>query len=192
MAQPQTAEAKLKWKGKEWYQILSPKYIGDIVIGETLTSDVNTIKGRTIDTSLMDLTGDPSKYFIKFYFKVTEISNGKALTKFVGHEVTRDFIARAVQPRTSRIDSNDVVTFSDGKLRIKSITIANRHVSNAVDKTLRAAVSAAVVTSAKDKKIEEWVSAMAAGDIQHNIRAELNKIYPVRLFEFRMTELIEG
>ncbi len=192
MPQAQTSEAKLKWKGKEWYQILSPKYIGDIVIGETLTTDVGNLKGRVIEASLMDLNGDPGKYYVKFYFKVVEIANGKALTKFIGHEMTRDFIARAVQPRTSRIDTNEIITFADGKMWVKSIAITNRHVSVAVDKAIRAAIRVAIAESAKDKKIEDWVSAMASGDIQMSIRAELNKIYPMRLFEFRASEFIEG
>jgi small subunit ribosomal protein S3Ae len=192
MPQAQTAEAKGKWKGKEWYQILSPKYIGDIVIGETLATEPDTLKGRVVETSLMDLTGDPSKYYVKLYFKVIEVANGKAMTKFIGHEMTRDFIARAVQARTARIDTNDIVTFADGRLRIKTIAITNRPVSEAVEKAIRASISKSVVASAKDMKIEDWVSAMAAGEIQQGIRAEINKLYPVRLFEFRASEFLEG
>lgn len=162
------------------------------MIGETLAAEPDSLKGRVIETSLMDLTGDPSKYFVKLYFKVIEVANGKALTKFIGHEMTRDFIARAVQSRTARIDTNDIVQFADGKLRIKTIAITNRPVSEAVEKSIRANISKSVLASAKDKKIEEWVSAMAAGEIQQGIRAEINKLYPVRLFEFRASEFLEG
>ncbi|MEM7824345.1 MAG: 30S ribosomal protein S3ae [Candidatus Aenigmatarchaeota archaeon] len=190
MAQPQKVEAK--WKGKEWYQILAPKYIGDIVIGETLATDAEKLKGRIVEASLMDLTGDPAKHHIKLFFKITEIAGNKALTKFIGHEVMRDFITRAVQSRTTRIDSNDVISFTDGKLRIKGLAITNRPVSKAVDKAIRSAIRNAIAGSANGKKIEEWVSIMASGELQRTIRNELNKIYPIRMFEIRASELIES
>jgi len=190
MAQTQKAEAK--WKGKGWYQILTPTYIGDVVIGETLAMEPNSLIGRVVEASLLDLTGDPEKFNVKFFFKVTELSGSKAFTKFVGHEITRDFVSRAVQTRTGRIDTNDIVTFADGKLRVKALAITTRPVSENVDKAIRAAIRSAVIASAKDKKIEEWVSAMAAGDIQSEIRAVINKLYPVRMFEIRASELIES
>jgi len=187
-----TQKTDMKWKGKQWYQVVTPNYIGDVVIGETLISDPNALKGRVVETSLIDLMEDSEKFHFKMYFKICEVAGNKAFTKFVGHEITRDFIGRAIQTRTTRIDTNDVVTFTDGKLRIKALAVTNKNVSIQVDKAIRAAVRAAVLASAKDRKIEEWVSGMAAGEIQSVIRADLNKVYPIRMFEFRASKLIES
>lgn len=181
---------KEKWKGKDWYQILTPSWAGDIVIGETPAMDAAALKGRIVEVSMMDLTGDPGKYYINVFFKVIEVSGNKATTAFAGHEVTRDFIARAVQTRTTRIDTNDVVDFKDGRLRLKTVVITNRLVPVSIAKALRAAVSSTVTTLAKDMPVENFVKEMSSDSIQAGMRDILNKIYPVRLFEFRKSEVL--
>ena len=63
-----------KLKGKEWYQIVTPKFLGEVVIGETPALDASNLPGRTIETSLTDITGDISRYYVKLFFKVSEIN----------------------------------------------------------------------------------------------------------------------
>jgi len=180
-----------KIKGKEWYEITAPNFFGDFVIGETVALDPNQLKGRVIETSLTDITGDPNKYYLKFYFKVEEIKGKKAITKFIGHSCTRDFLARIVRKRTTRIDTNDVIKLKDNTFRVKTIAISNRKVSNTVGVKIRKTIRDFIKEELSKMKTDEFVRDMIDGKIQSKLRKTMSKVYPLRYFEFRKTELIK-
>ncbi|MEM5778446.1 MAG: 30S ribosomal protein S3ae [Candidatus Aenigmatarchaeota archaeon] len=179
-----------KLKGKDWYQIVAPKFFGDFVIGETLAIDPNQLKGRTIEVSLTDITGDPNKYYLKFYFKIEDLNGNKAVTKFIGHDCTRDFLSRIVRRRATRIDTNDIINLIDNKIRVKTIAVSNRRVSNNVEKQIRKSIRELVSNELSKLKTEEFIREMISGNLQNKIRKTVSKIYPLRWFEFRKTEVL--
>jgi len=126
---------------------------------------------------------------IKLFFKITNVEGTKLATKYFGHDCTRDFIARIVQKRTSRIDTNDIVEFKDGKLRIKCITVANRKVPREMQSIIRKEISSRIKELGKES-VESFVKGMISGRIQQSIMQDINKIYPLRFFEFRKTEVL--
>jgi ribosomal protein S3AE len=122
-------------------------------------------------------------------FKVNDVNGSIAKTVFDGHECTRDFIARIVQRRTQRIDTNTVLTFKDGKLRVKSVAISNRRVTESVAKALQKYLIDSIAAAAVGT-IEDFVGLFLSGELQGKIRAEANRIYPVRAFEIHKTEVL--
>lgn len=179
-----------KLKGKEWYQIAVPKFFGDFIIGETMAMDPNQIKGRVIETSLTDITGDPNKYYLKFFFRVDDIKDNKAITKFIGHDCTRDYLSRIVRSRTTRIDTNDIIDLVDNKIRVKTVAISNRSVSNNVASEIRRNIREIVINELTKLKTEEFIRGLIDGNLQSKIRKSLSKVYPLRHFEFRKTEVL--
>ena len=179
-----------KLKGKEWYQIVAPSFFGDFVIGETMALDPKMLKGRVIETSLTDITGDPNKYYLKFYFKIEDVSNKRAVTKFIGHDCTKDFLARIVRRRSTRIDINNIVNLKDNKMRIKSIAISNRLVSKELDTKIRKCISEFIEENISKMKTEEFIREVIDGKLQMKVRKVTSKIYPLRQFEFRKTEVL--
>jgi small subunit ribosomal protein S3Ae len=184
-------KVKEKWKGKEWYQILAPKTFNSVVIGETPSLDPKIINGRVVEMSLMDLTGEATKYYMKLYFKVYELDGSKALTKYFGHTCTRDYIARIVQIRTTRVDTNNILLLKDAKMRLKSIIICNRNVSNLVKKAVRKAATDMIKEKIGKMTTDEFIKDMISGKIQIELKKELKKIYPIRFLEIRKTEIIK-
>jgi small subunit ribosomal protein S3Ae len=179
-----------KLKGKEWYPIVVPKFFGDFVIGETMAMDPEKIVGRVVEASLTDITGDPNKYYFKFFFKVQEMKDKKAITTFVGHDCTRDFLARIVRRRSNRIDINNVVELLDNKLRIKSVAVSNRPVSKAIETKVRKTISDVIMESVSKLTTEDFLREMIEGKLQQKIRKTVSKVYPMKQFEFRKTELM--
>ena len=179
-----------KLKGKDWYEITAPKFFGDFVIGQTLALEPNQLNGRIIETSLTDITGDPNKYYFKFFFKINEGKNKKALTKFIGHDCTRDFISRIVSRRKTRIDTNDIIDLKDNKIRVKAIAISNRQVSHPVEIKVRRIVREMVIKELEKLKTEEFIREIIDGKLQSKIRKAVSKVYPLRFFEFRKTEVL--
>ena len=179
-----------KLKGKDWYQLVAPSFFGDFVIGETITMDPNKLVGRVVETSLTDITGDPNKYYLKLFFKVNEVKDKKAITSFIGHNCTRDFLARIVRRRSNRIDTNNVINLQDGKMRVKAVAISNRSVSKAVETKVRLTVSEIIKEEVSKLKVEEFLREIIDGKLQQKIRKVISKTYPLRQFEFRKTEIL--
>jgi len=179
-----------KLKGKDWYEITAPKFFGDFVIGETMALEPEQLKGRVIETSLTDITGDPNKYYFKFYFKIEDVKNKKAITKFIGHDCTKDFISRIVSSRKTRIDTNDTIKLKDSEIKVKSIAISNRKVSQAVEAKIRRIIRNTVISELEKLKAEEFIREIIDGKIQAKIRKDVSKVYPLRFFEFRKTEVL--
>jgi small subunit ribosomal protein S3Ae len=181
-----------KVKGKEWYEIQVPKFLGNTIIGETAATEPDKLKGRVIEASLSELANDPSKYYIKLFFKITEVKDNKALTDFFGHDTTRDYIARIVQKRTTRIDTNEVIDFKDGRIRIKTITISNRRISSKLKKEVRKLMVDLVRDELSKMKMDDFARNIVLGKLQGKIKRIINKVYPLRFFEFRKSQVISS
>ena len=179
-----------KLKGKEWYPIVAPKFFGDLVLGETISMDPEKIKGRVIEIGLMDFMDRTNKYYFKFSFKIVDVKNKKAETKYVGHTCTRDYLARIVRLRTTRIDTNDIIQLADNKFRVKTISVSNRRISNPIATDIRRAATEHIKNELTSMKTEDFVKAMIEGKMQARIRKKISKVYPLRHFEIRKTELL--
>ena len=92
--------------------------------------------------------------------------------------------------RTSRIDTNDIIDFKDGKMRVKAVAITNRKAPSKVEVVLRKELRSKI-SELKKMTVEEFVKSLILGEIQQNIRKDINKIYPIRFLEFRKTEVLD-
>ncbi len=182
--------SKERLKGKNWYAITAPKLFGEKQIGEALAVDPSMLIGRRISCSLVLLTGDPTRYYMKLFFKINKIEGTTGRTVYDGHECTRDFISRVVQIRTARIDTNDVLQLKDGKMRVKTLTISNRPLTGTLSKAVRSHVRELVKKEAESKTEEEFVQSFISGAMQNKVRTEVSKIYPLRAFEVRVTKVL--
>src|SRR3989338_6586072 len=149
-------------KGKVWVKILAPKFFEEKSLGETLAGEPEQVLNRTIETGAFEF-GNPEKFYYKLFFKVAEVNGNIARTKFFGHDCSRDFLARVVHYNATRIDTNDIVQMKDAKLRIKTVSMTARQVSQAVDKELRKKISG-FVAGLKELTEEEFVKKMISDE----------------------------
>ena len=112
------------------------------------------------------------------------------MTKFIGHDCTKDFISRIVSRRKTRIDTNDVINLKDGEMRVKAIAISNRQVSHPVEIKVRRIVREMVIKELEKMKTEEFIREIIDGKLQAKIKKGVSKVYPLRFFEFRKTEVL--
>ena len=84
---------------KQWYEIVAPKMFGEKVVGETLAVEPKQLIGRKIETNLVELSKDFSKFYVKLHFQINNVEGNKAYTKLVGHDVMRERIYRMVKRR---------------------------------------------------------------------------------------------
>ena len=175
-------------KGKVWIKILAPKFFEEKFLGETLANEPEQVLNRTVEAGAFEF-GNPEKFYFKIFFKVDGIDGSIARTKFFGHDCSRDFLARVVHYNATRIDTNQIVQLKDSKLRIKTVSMTARQVSKKTEMEIRKKISE-LVSTLSSLTTEEFVKKIISDEIQQNFRAEFNKIYPLRAFEFRKSEVI--
>lgn len=177
-------------KKKQWIRILAPSYFNEKEIGETLVSEPEEALGRRLTISVVDLTEDYNKYYMKISFMINKVENSTAYTEFDGIECLADYISRMVLRRVTRIDVvQDLLTKDNVKLRVKSLVVVYRKVTRAIQKAIREKVEKMVENFVKNSTIEEFVKKVLNDEFKKKILSETRKIYPVRYFEFRKVEV---
>src|SRR5574344_1996619 len=114
---------KDKWKAKEWYKVHAPRMFNEVEIGETHAIDPESLKGRTAEVTVQELTGDFSKMHIKMRFQITSVDGFDAKTAFIGHELTSDYVRRLTRRKKTKTDHVVDVTTKDGfVIRVKPMS----------------------------------------------------------------------
>jgi small subunit ribosomal protein S3Ae len=117
---------------KRWYEILAPE---QFTLGETLAEEPTQVVGRTITTTLGELTGDSSANNTKLTFKVTDVGSDTAYSEFVTYELTRDYLRSLVRRGASKVEASiTVVTTDDYRRTFESFVdaIVDGNLSSAV------------------------------------------------------------
>ncbi len=178
-------------KAKQWYKVISPEMFGRSPVGETVANDPERIVGRVIETTLGDLTNNFSKQNTKLRFRVDRVAGDSAYTRFVGHEMTTDYIRSLVKRRTSRIDAIVDVTTTDGyQVRVKpSCFTVKRARANQV-KSIREISKQVVLQKASGLDLNQLIQEVVLGKLSLDIYKEAKMVYPLRRVEVRKTEIM--
>lgn len=178
-------------KAKLWYKVVSPEMFGRAPFGETIANDPERIVGRVVETTLGDLTNNFSKQNTKLRFRVDRVAGDSAYTKFLGHEMTTDYVRSLVKRRTSRIDAIVDVTTTDGyQVRIKpSCFTVKRARANQV-KSIRELSRKVILEKSKSLDLNQLIQDVVLGKLSLDIYKEAKMIYPLRRVEVRKTEIV--
>ena len=179
-----------KWKGKDWFDILSPDTFGSKFLCKTPTTDPGSLTGRVIEIGVPDLTGDQTKYYMKVRFRVKEVGDRKVLTEFHGFRCAKEYIFRIVRKGSQRVDVDPVIETKDGyKLHVGFIGILNRNVETSLKSRFRKFVTELLKENAGKITLDDFVKGVLAGVIQRKIKKQGSRIYPVRFSEIRKIEI---
>ncbi len=164
---------------------------GRAPVGETIANDPERIVGRVIETTLGDLTNNFSKQNTKLRFRVDRVAGDSAYTRFMGHEMTTDYIRSLVKRRTSRIDAIVDVTTTDGyQVRVKpSCFTVKRARANQV-KSIREISKQVVMQKASGLDLNQLIQEVVLGKLSLDIYKEAKMVYPLRRVEVRKTEIV--
>jgi small subunit ribosomal protein S3Ae len=181
---------KDKWKAKAWYNLLAPEMFNKQPLGETPTDTPDKLVGRVTEVTVQDLTGDFSKMHIKLAFRVNQVQGQDALTQFVGHDMTSDYIRRLTRRKRTRTDLTvDVVTKDHWNVRVKPMAITDRRIQTAKQRVLRTIMAKVVSDVAAKQSIGEFVKGIISGDLAKAIALGCKPIHPVSRVEVRKSEV---
>ncbi len=180
--------AKVK---KQWFKILAPDFLGKIELGETPARSIEDAVGRTLTIPLISIFPETDKFYMKLKFKIVGHENNVLLTRFIGHEVVREYISHIVRRGTSRVDNNLVVKLKSGeRIRVKGILIFADRVNRNMKRKARKIMDNVVTSFAKRMNFAEFVTSMIDGTMAKQMRDLCKKIYPVSKVEIRKSEVI--
>jgi small subunit ribosomal protein S3Ae len=181
---------KDKWKAKAWYNLLAPEMFNKQLLGETPADTPDKLVGRVTEVTVQDLTGDFSKMHIKLAFRVNHVQGQDALTQFVGHDMTSDYIRRLTRRKRTRTDLTvDVVTKDGWNVRVKPMAITDRRIQTAKQRILRTIMAKVVADAASKQSIGELVKGIISGDLAKSIALGCKPIHPVSRVELRKSEV---
>lgn len=183
---------KDRWKAKGWYNILAPEMFNRQLLGETIADEPGKIVGRIAEVTVQDLTGDFSKMHIKLQFKVHHVQGQDALTQFIGHGMTSDYVRRLTRRKRTRTDGVFDVTTKDGwRVRVKPMAIADRRIQSSKQRVIRQTMERVVREAAKSLSIGEYVKVMISGELAKNIAVACKPIQPISRVEVRQSEVLK-
>jgi small subunit ribosomal protein S3Ae len=190
VARKTVAKAKDKWKAKQWYAVQAPRMFNAVPIAETLAEDDTRLVGRVAEATMQDLTGDISKMHIKCYFKITSVTGTSCQTRFVGHELTSDYIRRLTRRKHSKIDHVCDVTTKDGyQLRIKPMAVTEKRAQSNQESEIRHRMQEVVSAAGNGKTMAELVRDVINGELSGAIFKACKPVYPLKRVELRKSEV---
>lgn len=185
-------KVKDRWKSKEWYNILAPQMFNLARIGETLSSEPDTVVGRVATVTLQDLTGDFSKAHLKLKFKVRDIRGYDAYTEFIAHDMANDYVRRLSRRHRSKVDTVvDVKTADNYILRIKTMAVVDRRMQAGQRTGIRNITVEVLREYTKNKSLAEVVKGMVTGELSKILANKCRPIVPVRRMEIRKSEVLK-
>jgi small subunit ribosomal protein S3Ae len=191
MARRQIRKKAEGWKAKRWYNVVTPEIFGKTNIGTTPADDPSKLVDRVIDTTLGELTGDLGKQNVKMHFKVDEISGDAAHTRFIGHELTRDYLRSLVKRRTSLVESNVVISTKDGyKIHLKPTSLTIKRAGSSQIKAIRDIMNTILRERANELNYEQFIHEVVLGKLASDIYKKAKIIYPLRRVEISKTKIL--
>jgi len=182
---------KDKWKSKSWYRIVAPEIFDGVVVGETVSSDPETLLGRVTEISLQDLVGDFSRTHIKVKLKINGIRGGECKTRFIGHEMTTDYIRRMTRRRRSKIEAVFTVRTKEGyKLKVKPLSITSKRINSSVKRSLRKKQHEVIKEMANESRLGEFAEKILFGELAKKLANECKTVYPLKQVEIWKSEVV--
>lgn len=180
---------KDKWRSKHWFKVRAPGLFNHAEIGETMASEPEQVVGRTLELTLQEVSGgaDIGKAHIKLRFQIERVSaENVAESRFIGHDLTTDYVRRLARRKRSKIDTSLPVTTKDGvEIVLKPVAVGEQRLQTRLRAELRAKLRSLLVEEAAKKTAPEFVREMLQGELGKVLAHGLKTLYPLKKIEIR-------
>jgi small subunit ribosomal protein S3Ae len=190
-ARTQARRVKDRWKSKVWYKVTAPATFSNHLLAETLADEPEKLAGRTVETTLHELTGDMKQMHVKLFFQVKEVTDVNARTEFVGHTMTSDYVRRLVRRGNSKIPLVlDLKTKDGSRIRIKPFAVTDRRCQTTQGQQIRRIMTAMLTEAAEKNTLSGFLQEILVGDLNNRMFNAARKIHPVRRIEIAKSEIL--
>ncbi|MEK6923696.1 MAG: hypothetical protein AABW54_00470 [Candidatus Micrarchaeota archaeon] len=180
------------WKSKKWYTVVAPNFLNNIEVGEVPADSDESLVNRIISIPLKEITHDLSHMYTTVRLRITEINGRKALAKYIGHMVAREYLRTLVRRHRDVVDIVFLTRSSDGvEFRVKALAVTQNGCSETQKTTLRNALTASLRKKAESEEFSKFIQDVLFNKANAQIHERLEKIVPIRRVEIWKTELKE-
>ena len=177
-------------RGKRWYTVLAPENFDRAEIGKTVADETEKVYGRTIETTLGELTDDQGANNTKLTFRITDVGSDTAYTEFVKHELTRDYLRSLVRRGASKVAANvTVLTTDDYRVQVQPVSFTTKKADQSQEQAIRKVMVDLVREASRERTFDELVASVTEGRLSSAIYGEAKTIYPLRRVEVQKLTL---
>jgi small subunit ribosomal protein S3Ae len=184
---------KDKWRSKHWYKVRAPAFFAHAEVGETMASEPEQVVGRTLETTLQEISGgaDIGKAHVKLRFQIDRVTGENvAETRFIGHDLTTDYVRRLARRKRSKIDTSLVVTTKDGvQIVLKPVAVGEQRLQTRLRAELRHKLRSILTEEAEKRSSAEFVREMLQGELGKILAHGVKPLYPLKKIEIRRSEV---
>jgi small subunit ribosomal protein S3Ae len=175
---------------KSWYTVLAPESFDRAELGETTADESEKVLGRTLETTLGDLTDDASENNTKLTFKITEVAQNSAYTEFIKHELTRDYLRSLVRRGSSKVEAYvTVLTADDYRVQLQPVAFTTKKADRSQEEAIRRTMIDLTEESGTERSFAEVIDSVVEGRLSSAIYGEAKDIYPLRRVEIQKARL---
>jgi len=186
-----TKRVRDKWRGKSWYIVLAPPYFGNVELGALPADEKEKLIGRTIDSTLYEVTNDFAHQYLKIFFQIIEIDGKTAKTMFKGHEYSRDYLRSLVRRRTTKVDGLfNVATKDKYKVQVAVSAFSLSRIRTSQEKEIRVIMDRIIREKAAVLTLDQFAQEVVLGKIASDVYNEAKKIAPLRHVGIRKSKLV--
>ncbi len=181
------------WRRKEWFEIIAPKIFDSQTAGETVAEKDSLLFKRTIKTPAGEIYGRARRANIDLIFKINRIEGKKAITKLVGHEISRSFLQRFIKKRTTKVEViQNIEDRERNKVKIKTVVVTATNANQKQVKEIRKRVCEIVREFLIKNSLEEFVkNGVLDQEVVFKIKERVKKIIPLRVVLVEKSRLVE-
>ncbi len=169
----------------------APDYIGDESLGQTPSTNISSVLGRSFKMSLMDITNrfDDLNYGLKF--RVTGITGNRASTEFVGQELNRDFKRSQIRNHRSQVEGIFNLTLKDGsRLRITAFAVTFNRAAHNTKKEIRKAIRETLFEYVEDITFPALVNSLVNYELRSLLYEPANDVFPIKILEISKVKVL--
>ena len=177
-------------RGKRWYTIFAPEQYDRAELGQTVADEPDKIIGRTIETTLGELTDDAGANNTKLTFKITDVGSDSAYTEFVKHELTRDYLRSLVRRGAQKVDATiTVLTTDDYRVRVQPVAFTTKKADRSQEQAIRRIMIDIIEDAAAERDFQSFVESAVEGRLSSAIYGDAKTVYPLRRVEIQKLTL---
>lgn len=180
------------WKTKEWYEVRAPEVFGAKAIGDIVSSDPKNLLNRVLTIGLDELTNDPAQAHTLINLRIFDVQGKIAKTKFIGHEMSRDYVRAFIRKRKTLIDDVVNVKSADGvEIRLKPVVFTAGKVARETEAQIRNALRTELTKRLSQLKHDDFLQELFFKKFALHLLPVLKRLAPIRRIEIRKTEIEE-
>lgn len=155
-------------------------------------SDEQHLVNRVIMLPLREVTHNLSHMYVNIRLRVSEIKGLTAFTKFIGHEIAREYLSTLVRRHRDALRVVMTVKSADGiDFTVKALAVTNSPCSAIQKRLLRNALASELKQKVARQEFGKFIREALLGKVGTELYGKLKKLVPLRRVEIYKTELYE-